>query len=70
MGVAFRAHDTLLDRDVAVRVLSQSTLESENRSCLLREAPAAIWLDRRNVIPVHDPGTIEVPGIEGTVPSS
>ena len=38
MGVVYRAHDTLLDRDVAVKVLSAAVLTTEGRARLLREA--------------------------------
>ena len=40
MGMVYRAHDTLLDRDVAVKVLNDAGLGTEGRRCLLREAQA------------------------------
>jgi serine/threonine protein kinase len=45
MGTIYRAHDTLLDRDVAVKVLSDTTLNTESRARLLREAQAAARLN-------------------------
>ncbi len=38
IGVIYRAHDTLLDRDVAVKVLSTTALSAESSARLLREA--------------------------------
>jgi len=38
MGTVYRAHDTLLDRDVAIKVLSTTGLGTEGRARLLHEA--------------------------------
>src|SRR5512136_2938427 len=56
MGVVYRAHDTLLDRDVAVKVLSRSVLGAEGRARLLREAQAAARLNHPNIVSVYDVG--------------
>jgi len=56
MGVVYRAHDTLLDRPVAVKVLSDSGLGTEGRARLLREARAAAKLDHPNIVSVYDAG--------------
>jgi ABC-type oligopeptide transport system substrate-binding subunit/predicted Ser/Thr protein kinase/tetratricopeptide (TPR) repeat protein len=56
MGTVYRAHDTLLDRDVAVKVLSHSGLGTEGRTRLLREAQAAARLNHPNIVSVHDVG--------------
>ncbi len=56
MGVVYRARDTLLDREVAVKVLSTTTLGSEGRARLLREARAAAQLDHPNIVAVYDAG--------------
>ncbi|MGH2593929.1 MAG: protein kinase domain-containing protein, partial [Anaerolineae bacterium] len=56
MGVVYRAHDTLLDRDVAVKVLSDTKLGTEGRARLLREAQSAAQLNHPNVVSVHDAG--------------
>ena len=56
MGVVYRAHDTLLDRDVAVKVLSEAGLGSEGRARLLREARAAAKLNHPNIVSVYDAG--------------
>ena len=59
LGVVYRAHDTLLDRDVAVKVLSATTLSAESRARLLREAQAAAKLSHPNIVSVHDAGEAE-----------
>lgn len=56
MGLVYRAHDQVLDRDVAVKILSTPRLTSENRARLLREARAAARLAHPNVVAVHDAG--------------
>jgi len=56
MGVVYRAHDTLLDRPVAVKVVSGSDLGTEGRARLLREARAAARLNHPNIVSVHDAG--------------
>ena len=56
MGVVYRAHDTLLGRDVAVKVLSAMALGTEGRARLLREARAAAVLNHPNIVTVHDIG--------------
>ncbi len=54
MGKVYRAHDIVLDRDIAVKVLSASALE--NRARLLREAQAAAKLNHPNIVAVYDAG--------------
>ncbi len=56
MGVVYRGRDTLLERDVAVKVLSATDLGSEGRARLLNEARAAAQLDHPNIVAVHDVG--------------
>jgi len=55
-GVIYRAHDTLLDRDVAIKVLSDATLSAESRARLLREARSAAQLNHPNIVSVYDAG--------------
>lgn len=59
MGVVYRAHDLLLDRDVAVKLLSQTNLGAEGRARLLREAQAAARLNHPNIVGVYDVGFVD-----------
>ena len=59
MGVVYRAHDTLLDRDVALKLLSSSTLDAQARARLLREAQATAQLNHPHIVSVHDAGEAE-----------
>lgn len=56
MGVIYRARDTLLKRDVAVKVMSESGLGTEGRARLLSEAQAAAQLNHANIVTVFDAG--------------
>jgi predicted ATPase len=56
MGVVYRSHDTLLDRDVAVKFLSATGLASEGRARLLHEAQAVAQLNHPNIVGVYDVG--------------
>ncbi len=56
MGVVYRAYDTLLDRAVAVKVLSPALLGAEGRTRLLREAQRTAKLNHPNIVSVHDAG--------------
>jgi len=59
MGIVYRGHDSLLDRDVAVKVLSAEVLNAETRARLLREARAAAQLRHPNIVPVFDAGEVD-----------
>ena len=54
MGVVYRAHDALLDRPVAIKVLSQHLLSEDGLRRLLREAQAAAKLTHANIVAVYD----------------
>jgi serine/threonine-protein kinase len=57
MGQVYRAHDTKLRRDVALKVLPRELAdEPERRKRLLREARAAASLNHPNICTVHDVG--------------
>ena len=53
-GIVFQAHDHLLDRMLAVKVLrDQLTDSDESRGRFLREARILARLQHRNILPVH-----------------
>ncbi len=68
MGAVYRAHDTLLKRDVAVKVVTETGLGTEGRARLLREAQSAAQLNHPNVVSVYDAGEVDLPGLEGAAP--
>jgi ABC-type oligopeptide transport system substrate-binding subunit len=61
MGTVYRAEDTLLERPVAVKVVSATGLGTEGRSRLLQEARAAARLNHPNIVAVYDAGTVDLP---------
>jgi ABC-type oligopeptide transport system substrate-binding subunit/DNA-binding SARP family transcriptional activator len=56
MGVVYRAHDLLLERDIAVKVYSAHKLGTEGRARLLEEAQAAARLNHPNLVSIYDAG--------------
>jgi tRNA A-37 threonylcarbamoyl transferase component Bud32 len=57
-GTVYRAHDTLLDREVALKVPHASRLQSEqNKTRILREARAAAPLQHPHIVTIHEVGT-------------
>lgn len=59
MGFVYRAQDILLDRAVAVKLISESGLGTEGRNRLLREAQSAAQLNHPNIVSVYDAGEAE-----------
>ena len=60
MGVVYRARDTRLGRDVAIKVLPPAFAEDMERLRLFeREARAVGRLNHPNILGVHDTGTYE-----------
>ncbi|MGH2619076.1 MAG: serine/threonine-protein kinase PknK [Anaerolineales bacterium] len=59
MGAVFRGHDIMLDRDVAVKLLSESGLGTEGRERMLREAQAIAKLNHPNIVQVYDAGQLD-----------
>ena len=56
MGTVLRAHDTVLDRPVAIKTLAAGTLGEESRQRLLNEARAAARLNHPNIVSLFDAG--------------
>ena len=55
MGAVYLAHDLVLDRDVAIKFLSDEKIGDDSaRHRLLREARAAAALDHPNICAVHE----------------
>jgi len=54
MGLVYKAHDTLLDRPVAIKMLSPHFLGAEGLKRLLREAQSAAKLTHPNIVAVYD----------------
>jgi tetratricopeptide (TPR) repeat protein len=61
MGVVYAAYDPELDRKLALKLLHHASGEraAQRRHRLMREAQAMARLSHRNVIAVHDVGTID-----------
>ena len=56
MGTVVRAHDTVLDRQVAIKTLTSASLGEESRQQLLNEARAAARLNHPNIVSLFDAG--------------
>jgi tetratricopeptide (TPR) repeat protein/transcriptional regulator with XRE-family HTH domain len=54
MGVIYRAYDAMLDREVAVKVLTNTDLGEAGRERLRREAQAAAKLNHPNIVSIYD----------------
>ncbi len=59
MGVVYRAHDRVLDRDVAVKILFVSHLTAAGEDRFAREAQLVAQLDHPGVVPIYDFGRHE-----------
>jgi serine/threonine-protein kinase len=56
MGTIFRARDPILERSVALKVISDLEVTSELRSRFFREAQACARITHPNIVIVHDMG--------------
>ena len=60
MGKVYKAHDTVIDRHVAVKVLStELAAEPGFRERFRREAHTAARLTEPHIIPIHDTGEVD-----------
>jgi serine/threonine protein kinase/tetratricopeptide (TPR) repeat protein len=59
MGTVYLAHDAVLDRDVAVKLMTGAKLGTEGRSRLLVEAQTVAKLKHPNIVTVYDAGEFE-----------
>ena len=60
MGVVYRAFDPLMDREVAIKVILEKSLESqETKARFIREARTAGKLSHDNITVIHDYGEFE-----------
>ncbi|MBU8922856.1 MAG: protein kinase [Bacteroidales bacterium] len=55
MGVVYKAQDTRLERDVALKFIHPSRISSaRDRACFAREARSAAALDHQNICAIHE----------------
>ena len=60
MGTVYKAHDTVIGRDVAIKVLApELSAERGYRERFRREAHAAARLTEPHIIPIQDAGAID-----------
>ena len=58
MGVVYAAHDEMLDRRVALKVLDVPAADGDFARRLNREARVLARLEHPGIVPVHDVGTL------------
>src|SRR5579875_1752698 len=57
MGIIYRARDTILDRDVALKTIARAgSLDNELKERFYREARACARLQHPNIVTVYDLG--------------
>jgi eukaryotic-like serine/threonine-protein kinase len=59
MGTVFRAHDTKLNRPVAIKFLSDDMADASARRRFQREAQMASSLNHPHILTVHDAGEVD-----------
>ena len=59
MGVVYRARDPLLNREVAVKLISSTDLTPEIEERFQREAQIVAQMDHPAIVPIYDLGRHE-----------
>src|SRR5688500_19445954 len=59
MGIVYRAHDPLLNREVAIKLIPPTLLSSEMEERFQREAQLVAQMDHPAVVPIFDFGKHE-----------
>src|SRR3972149_867409 len=59
MAAVYRARDQKLNREVAVKVLSEPGLGTAGQARLVHEAQAAAQLNHPNIVTIHDVGEVD-----------
>jgi len=59
MGTVYRAYDTTLKRDVALKLLSNTRMGTEGRARMVREAQTVANLHHPNIVVIHDAGVYQ-----------
>ena len=59
MGVVYLAHDPVLDREVAIKVVTPDTVSAESVERFKREARVVAKMDHPAIVSVHDSGEHE-----------
>lgn len=54
MGVVFRAEQSHLKREVAVKKIRSEQVNAQSQSAFLSEALTTAWLDHPNIVPIYD----------------
>src|SRR5512143_54566 len=72
MGVVYKAHDPLLNREVAIKLIPPSMLSPEGEQRFQREAQLVGQMDNPAIVPIYDLGKHEgslffvMPVVQGT----
>src|SRR4051794_16395708 len=59
MGEVYRAQDTTLAREVALKILHSEDARAESAARMLREARAAAAIDHPNAVAIFDVGVVD-----------
>jgi non-specific serine/threonine protein kinase len=58
LGIVYRSYDTLLQREVAIKVLHQEALGASGQSRLMREAQIVSRLNHPHIVTIYDAGEV------------